>query len=456
MTLKVFNTLTRKKEVFEPLKGKNVNMFVCGPTVYDYSHIGHAKTYVQFDVIAKYLRYRGYDVFYLQNITDIDDKIIKRANEQSQKAERVAKRFEEEYYKDVEALGIDSVDKYARATDHIKQIVKQIKTLFEKGYAYETSDGVYFEIDKFKEYGKLSHQPLDKIKEGARVAVNEDKKNPSDFSLWKKQKPKEPYWSSPWEKGRPGWHIEDTAITETFFGSQYDLHGGAVDLIFPHHESEIAQMEASSGKKPLVKYWLHTAFLNIEKEKMAKSLGNFLTIREALSKWNTKVLRFFYASTHYRTPIEYSEKNVNQAKNALERINEFIRKVSRADGKDNKKVRELIKKTSDKFEKHMDDDFDIPQAIAALYDFIRDVNKLEISKKNGEEIIEFLKKINSVLGFMTFEKEKVPPSIMKLVEEREQYRKEKNFAEADKVRAELKKKGYYVDDTAQGPVVKKL
>ncbi|MFC2134623.1 cysteine--tRNA ligase [Bacteroidota bacterium] len=456
MALRVYNTLTRNKEDFKPAQGKKVKMFVCGPTVYDFSHIGHAKAYVQFDVIAKYLRYRGYDVFYLQNITDIDDKIIKRADEKGVSWDKIARQFEEEYFKDMKALNVDSVDKYARATDHIKQIIKQIKTLFDKGYAYETSDGVYFEIDKFKEYGKLCHQPMDQIKEGARVDVNEDKKNPSDFSLWKKYKPGEPYWGSPWEKGRPGWHIEDTAISETFFGPQYDLHGGGIDLIFPHHESEIAQMEASSGKKPFVKYWMHTAFLKINKEKMAKSLSNFVTIRTSISKWGGDVLRFFYGSTHYRTPINYAEESILHAKNGLERINEFIRKVLRADGKDNKKIGELIKKTTKKFEKHMDDDFDVPQAIAAVYDFIRDVNKLEISKKDGEEVIKFLKKINSVFSFMSFEEAKVPATVTKLVKEREQARKNKDWNAADKARDTLKKKGYYVDDTPQGPVVKKL
>ncbi|MBU2442517.1 MAG: cysteine--tRNA ligase, partial [Nanoarchaeota archaeon] len=342
MALKVFNTLTRKIEKFVPLKGKKVKMFVCGPTIYDYSHVGHAKTYVQFDIIAKYLRYKGFDVFYLQNITDIDDKIIKRANENNETSKKLAARFEEEYYEDMKSLGVDSIDKYARATDYIPQIIKQIKTLLEKGYAYETKDGVYFEIDKFSEYGKLSHQPLDQIQAGARVTINEEKKNPADFSLWKKQKPGEPFWDSPWGKGRPGWHIEDTAITETEFGPNYDLHGGGIDLIFPHHESEIAQMEAISGNKPFVKYWLHTAFLNIRKEKMAKSLGNFLTIRDMLSKWDKKTFRFFFASTHYRTAIDFSDENIEQAKKGLDRINEFIRKVLVANGKDNKKVKELI------------------------------------------------------------------------------------------------------------------
>ncbi len=456
MSIKVFNTLTRKKELLKPLNGNNINLFVCGPTVYDFSHIGHAKTYVQFDVIVRYLRYKGFEVFYLQNITDIDDKIIKRGNEQGKNPMTIARKFEKEYLSDMKELGITSIDKYARATDYIKPIIKQIKTLFDKGFAYETSDGVYFEIDKFKDYGKLCHQPLDKIKEGARVSVNKEKKNPSDFSLWKKAKINEPSWDSPWGKGRPGWHIEDTAITETEFGPQYDLHGGGSDLIFPHHESEIAQMEASSGKKPFVKYWMHTAFLNIKKEKMSKSVGNFTTIREALRKWDEKTYRFYYASTHYRTPLDYSNEAVNKVKQGLERINEFIRKVKIANGKKKNEIEKLIGETLDVFEKHMDNDFDMPQAIASVYDFIRAVNKLELSKQNGKAIIGFFEKIDSVLGVMTFEDLEVPSEIQILAEKRQKAREKKDWATADKMRDKLKTKGYYIDDTSKGPVVKKI
>ena len=290
MVLKLYNTLTRKKEVFKPIKGKEVKIFVCGPTVYDFSHIGHAKTYTQFDLIVKYLRYLGYKVFYLQNLTDIDDKIIKRANEEKNDPLKLAKKFEEEYKKDMLSLGVDSVDKYARATDYIPEIISQVKRLINKGIAYKISDGYYFDLTKFSEYGKLAKRTALEAEDSvSRIDENKEKKNKGDFCLWKFYKPGEPFWESELGKGRPGWHIEDTAITEKEFGPQYDVHGGAVDLIFPHHEAEIAQMESISGKKPLVKYWLHTAFLNIDTKKMSKSKGNFITIRKALKKYSGEI-----------------------------------------------------------------------------------------------------------------------------------------------------------------------
>jgi cysteinyl-tRNA synthetase len=455
MALKVYNTLNRKKELLKPINGKKINMFVCGPTVYDLSHIGHAKTYIQFDVIARYLRYKGFEVNYVQNITDIDDKIIRRGNEQGKDPIKLAHEFEKEYFADMKALGINSVTKYARATEYMNAIINQIKTLIKKDYAYETEDGVYFEIEKFSDYGKLCHQPMDQIKEGARVSINENKKSPSDFSLWKKAKPNEPSWNSPWGKGRPGWHIEDTAITETEFGPQYDLHGGGFDLIFPHHESEIAQMEAASGKKPLVQYWLHTAFLNINKEKMSKSLGNFLTIRDALKLWDEKTYRFYFASTHYRTPLDYSEEAIDQAKQGLGRINEFVRKLKVMNGKDSG-AKKLVDSTLKKFEEHMDNDFDMPQAIASVYDLIREINKLDLAKKDAEIVLYFMEKIDSVLGVITFEDLSVPADIQKLANKREVARKEKDWTTADKMRDELKEKGFYIDDTPQGSVVKKL
>ena len=292
--LKLYNTLTKKKEIFKPMKDKKVNLFICGLTVYDYVHIGHAKTYIQFDFLVKYLRWKGFKVFYLQNVTDIDDRIIKKANDTKQNWKSLALKFEKEYLEDTKNLDIDSINKYARATDFIPQIIDQVNRLVKKGYAYETEDGIYFEVKKFKEYGKLSGQDLNKIIAGSRIDINEKKKNSEDFVLWKKQKPNEPFWESPFGNGRPGWHIEDTAITEHFFGSQYDLHGGAIDLIFPHHECEIAQQEAASGKKPFVKYWVHTAFLNMGSEKMSKSLGNIIRIKDVLKKYDLKVIRYLF------------------------------------------------------------------------------------------------------------------------------------------------------------------
>ena len=328
MALKLFNTLSRKKEIFKPIKDKKVHMFVCGPTVYDFMHIGHAKTYIQFDVIVKYLRFRGYNVFYLQNITDLDDKIIKRAKEEKIDPLELAHKFERYYHEDEKKLGINSITKYARATDHIRQIVKQTKTLIKKDYAYKVSDGYYFDIKKFKDYGKLSKRTVLSAEDAvSRIDEGIEKKNKGDFCLWKFSKPNEPSWDTELGKGRPGWHIEDTAITETYFGPQYDIHGGARDLIFPHHEAEIAQMESASGKKPLVRYWLHTGFLNVGGQKMSKSLGNFITVGDALEKYNAKTLRFFYIGSHYRSPINFTEKALEKAKNGLERLNDFVKHI---------------------------------------------------------------------------------------------------------------------------------
>lgn len=448
--LKIYNTLTRKKEAFKPIKGKKVNLFVCGLTTYDYAHIGHAKTYVQFDILVKYLRYLKYDVFYLQNVTDIDNKIIQRANESKQDPIKLARKFEGEYKKDMDQIGVNSVSKYARATEYMKEIIKQVRGLVEKGYGYETDDGVYFSIEKFKEYGKLSKQPLDQIKEGARVNVNEHKNDPADFSLWKKQKPGEPSWKGPFGiEGRPGWHIEDTAITEKEFGAQYDIHGGAVDLIFPHHEAEIAQMEALSGKKPLVRYWLHTAFLNINKNKMSKSLKNFITIRDALKKYGGKVLRYFFASQHYRTPINFSYGILEQSKNALERLNDFARNLRESKGKDDLN---LIKKTRESFLKAMDDDFDTPRALAILFDFVREVNK----KGGGKKSYSLLLEIDSIFGILDLKEVKIPVEIKELVKKREKARKEKNWKKADEIRNQIRKKGFLLEDSQEGAKVKKI
>ncbi len=452
MPLNVYNTLTRKKEEFKPLKGKNVNMFVCGVTPYDYAHIGHAKTYVQFDVIAKYLRYSGYDVFYLQNVTDIDDKIIQRAHERNLEPLELARNFEKEYFKDMEALGVNSVSKFARATDYINEIINQVKRLIDKGFAYIVEDdGVYFNLSKFKEYGKLSgrtslgaEDAVSRIDEGVK------KINKGDFCLWKKSKPNEPKWQDSWfNGGRPGWHIEDTAISEKFFGPQYDVHGGARDLIFPHHEAEIAQMESSSGKKPFVKYWLHTGFLNAKGQKMAKSLGNFITIKDALKKYDGKVLRMFYISGHYRSPIDFSEELLEQAKNSLERLNEFARKLRNSNDKDDIK---LIEKTKKEFFKHMDDDFDTPKALADIFDFVKDVNK----KGGGKKSYELMAEIDKIFNVLTLEDAEIPDEIKKLVEEREKARKEKDFKKSDNIREEIKGKGYSLDDTEKGAIIKKL
>ena len=444
MALKLYNTLTRKLETFKPIKGNNVKFFVCGPTVYDLSHIGHAKTYVQFDVIVKYLRYKGYKVFYLQNITDIDDKIIARSKELKKQPLDLANEQARYYFEDIRQLNVNSVNKFAYATKYIKQIIKQVQTLIKEGYAYETSDGVYYEINKFKEYGKLSKINLAELKTGARKDITEDKKHPEDFVLWKKYKPGEPYWKSPWGNGRPGWHIEDTAITEAEFGPQYDIHGGAIDLIFPHHEAEIAQMEAASGKKPLVKYWLHTEFLNLKKEKMSKSLGNVINIRDILKKYNPMALRFLFVLNHYRTPILFDYTILDQYKNSLERLKEFVWKLKDSKKSDNLK---LITKARKDLINAMDNDFDAPAAWAIIFDFIREVNKVG----GGKKTLKFMMEINSIFDVLNFKEQRLSVDVDAMIKKREEARQTKDYAKADRIRDELRKKGIIIEDTPNGP-----
>lgn len=432
--MKIYNTMSRKVEEFKPINGNKVNMFVCGPTVYDFAHIGNAITYTRFDFIVRYLRYRGYDVFYLQNITDLDDKIIKRAGEQGVTWNVVAKDYEEKYYKDMESLHNTSISQYARATDYIPQIVDQVKVLMDKGFGYKTSDGIYFDISKFSDYGKLSGRTeADQDAGVSRIDESYDKRNKNDFCLWKFSKPGEPVWSTELGDGRPGWHIEDTAITEKFFGPQYDIHGAAVDLIFPHHEAEIAQMEAASGKKPLVRYWMHAAFLNINSQKMSKSKGNFFTAREITEKYGYRLLRFFFITNHYRTMLDFSEATMDQAKGALDRIDEFIRKIDLNFDDD---IGDLKAKVLE----NLDNDFDTPKSFATLFDFIR-ANQ----NKAGKNTYAFFQELNSVFDFFKFEKEP-PEEIKKLMDEREKLRSEKRFIEADKIREEIVKKGFKVND----------
>ncbi|MBI2663377.1 cysteine--tRNA ligase [Candidatus Woesearchaeota archaeon] len=448
--LKVYNTLKRKKEIFKPLKGKKVNLFVCGPTVYDYTHIGHAKTYIQFDIIVKYLRYKKYKVFYLQNITDLDDKIIDRAKQLKKDPLRLAKEYENYYYEDIKKIGVDSVNKYARATDFIDKIVSQVERLMKKGYAYRIEDGIYFDLSKFKDYGKLSGKKALEAEDAvSRIDDSVNKRNKGDFCLWKFSKEGEPSWNTKIGSGRPGWHIEDTSITETLFGSQYDVHGGARDLIFPHHEAEIAQMESVSGKKPFVKYWLHTGFLNVEGKKMSKSLGNVFNIRDITKEYDPKVIRYFFISNHYRMPIDFSKKLLEQSSNSLKRINDLIIKLRTSKDKDNIK---LIEKTKKLFIEAMDNDFDTPKAFAILFDFIREVNKKGGSKK----ALEFFEEIDSIFNVLTFEDISLDKQITKLIEEREKARKKKDFKKADEIRNELKEKGIILEDTKEGVRWKKV
>lgn len=483
----VYNTLTRTKEELLPRIGNRLYMFVCGITPYDYAHLGHAKTYVSFDTIARYLRFRGYDVFYIQNVTNIDDNIIKRAKETGVTEQELADKFFDLYLSDMHALNLNSVDKFAKATDYIPEIIEQITTLIEKGFAYESNGSVYFEVGKFSDFGKLSGQVLDELQAGARVEVDENKRNPEDFALWKAYKEGEPFWESPWGKGRPGWHIEDTAISMSFFGDQYDIHGGGPELIFPHHDSEIAQAEAVSGKVPFVKYWLHTGLLNVEGEKMAKSLGNFWTIKDALAEYPAEVLRYFLIYAHYRSPIDYTREQLEDSKKSYQRLldtynlirNESKRarqtlsnggEPSAGSGGSGHELSDLDtefdsirQEIFDSFIKAMDDDFNTREAIAVLFKLVTEVNKrigAAGREKPGHVILEKLEKDFNIYGGILglFEQDKtegvesglVDKLIELLIENREEARKQKNYKEADRIRDKLKEMNIILEDSVEG------
>jgi cysteinyl-tRNA synthetase len=453
--LKVYNTLSRKKETFKPLKNKKVNLFVCGPTVYDYSHIGHARTYIIFDMIVGYLRVKGLNVTYLQNITDIDDKIIGRAEERKTNPKRLAKRFEKEYLKDMKLLKVNSVTKYARATEYISGIISQIERLIKNKFAYRIKDGIYYDVSKFKRYGRLSRRTIERAEDAiSRIDESKSKKSKADFCLWKFPKPGEPKWESSFGYGRPGWHIEDTAITEKHFGFQYDIHGGARDLIFPHHEAEISQMEAISKKRPMAKYWLHTGFLTVNGKKMAKSEGNFITIRDFLKENRPELLRLFIFLNHYRSPIDYNQGKLNQAKRNLSRLEDFFERIKE------KRPGKVLKESEflNKYLETLEDDFNTPRFFSAIFDLIRDANKRfnQLSKKEIKEIYSLLVFTDKVFKIFSKKKLKISQDILKLTKQREKYRKEKNWQKADKARKEVESLGYRIEDTKKGPKIEKI
>ncbi len=473
--IKIYNTPSGKKDLLKPLKNKKINLFVCGPTVYDFSHIGHAKTYIVFDCFAKYLKYSGFNVFYLQNITDIDDKIIAKAREKGVSVKDLVDAFTKEYLKNMKALGVTSVKKYAKATNYIKEIISQVERLVKKGYAYKLDDGIYFDISKFKNYGKLSGRTVLQAEDGvSRIDYSKNKKNRGDFCLWKfsvaiEGEPRdgwenEPGWPSPFGKGRPGWHIEDTAITEKFFGPQYDIHGGSRDLIFPHHEAEITQMESISGKKPMAKYWMHTGFLTINGQKMSKSLNNFIIIDDFLKRHPYQLLRFWIAKNLWSSPIDYSEGAMIEVKLSLEKIEEFLRKIKSIKSKiKNKKSIILLKKIKADFYKNLADDFNTPKAFAVIFEFIKEVNKMldenAVSKKDANYIYKFFVEINKIFDIIDFKKLKtsnVPNEVSELIKIRENYRKNSEWQKADEIRQEIEKYGFSVDDTKDGTVLKKI
>lgn len=460
--MKVKNTLSGKKEEFRPIKGKKVSIYVCGPTVYDFGHLGHGRSAIAFDIIRKYLIYKGYDVTYVSNYTDIDDKMIKRANEEGITIKELADKIIPEYQKDYAALKITKPDKQPKATEYIEQIISLIRKLIEKGYAYELPDGVYFEVEKFAEYGKLSHQNINELRAGARIEKDDKKKNPHDFVLWKKSKPGEPKWPSPWGEGRPGWHIECSAMSSAILGETFEIHGGGMDLIFPHHEDEIAQSECAN-EKTYVKYWLHNGFVNINDEKMSKSLGNFFTLKDIFKEYSPLAVRFLMLGTHYRSPINFSHKILAQAENGLSRLKDFLisfKNYKSSITESDKSLEKTLETATKDFEKKMDDDFDTAGGLAALYDLVKEINILikdkKIAEKDKEKIMATLEKIDSVLSVLPEIEDDIAPEIEKLIKEREEARKNRDFKKADEIREKLTAKGIALEDAPNGTIWKKL
>lgn len=457
--MRIYDTLSEtKKEV--PIK--QVRFFVCGMTVNNRPHLGHGRTYVFFDSFVRYLRSQGVNVFYLQNVTDVDDKIIDAAAKNETTWKKLARQIEKEYHYCEKKLGIISVTRYARATDYIKQIVKQIQTLIAKGHAYLIPhDGYYFDITTFPDYGKLSKRTASQADDGvSRIDDSVHKRNKGDFNLWKFSKEGEPQWKTPLGAGRPGWHIEDTAITEYFFGPQYDIHGAAIDLKFPHHEAEIAQQEAASGKKPLVDIWMHTGFLLVNGQKMSKSLGNFITIENFLQTYSPQVLRYLALSYHYRSPMDYNDSVARNAQAALETIEQFILRLTLVSktGVISPTIEKEIAHLTTDFHHALEDDFNTPQALATLFSFINTYEKTwhTLTKKEALGIQRALRELLATIGLIFPSKIAVPRAIGRLVDEREVYRRNKQFIQSDTLRNKLQELGYSVEDTPLGPFVRKV
>jgi len=455
--MQLYNTLTREKEEFTPIAGKKVGAYVCGPTVYDYSHLGHARCYVAFDVIVKYLRQKGYQVKYVQNLTDVDDKIIRRAKESGKAEKEVSEKFAFEFFNDMQSLGVAKPDVSPKVTEHIPEIIETIKKIIENGYAYESQGDVYFDVQKVKDYGKLSNQSLENMLAGVRVDVRENKRYQLDFALWKKTT-EGIVWDSPWGKGRPGWHIECSTMSMKYLGEQLDIHGGGLDLIFPHHENEILQSEAATGKQ-FTKYWLHNGFVTINKEKMSKSLGNFFTIRDILKKYTPETVRLFLLSTHYRSPIDFSDAQLEQAKKTLEKLNETIERLEEGVKKSQHgEAPEEVGALRNKFHSAMDDDFNTAEALSSIFELERFANSYLTQAPTHAGILEILKlfgEANKILGILSkLEKKELTEEAKKLVAEREQARKKKDFKASDRIRDELKKMGVIVEDTEEGQKAK--
>lgn len=459
--MRLFNTLTRRKETFEPVHPGEVRMYNCGPTVYDYFHIGNARNFIVFDCLRRYFEYKGYHVNFVQNFTDIDDKMIKRAGEEGVSVAALAQTYIQAYLEDADALGIAPPTHQPRATEHMGEIIDFVKRLEEKGYAYAVDGDVYFDTARYADYGQLSGQDLTQLESGARVEVDERKRNPMDFALWKSQKPGEPAWESPWGPGRPGWHIECSVMAGSFLGDTLDIHSGGEDLVFPHHENEKAQSEALTGK-PFVRYWLHNGFLNIEKRKMSKSLGNFFTVRDVEKEFAPEVIRLFMLSAHYRSPLNFSRELMEAAKNALERLYHFKTMLSHMaeavpDGKPSAEesvwADNLPKYRAD-FEQAMEDDINTADALAVIYELVRDANTYlqagTRTKKTVEAVRALFDTLTGVLGIVVKESGGLEEEVESLIEKRQEARARKDWAEADRIRDELKEKGIVLEDTPQG------
>jgi len=469
--LKVFNTLTNQKEEFKPMNEGKVNMYVCGVTVYDFCHIGHARSSGVFDVIRRYLMYKGFDVTFVKNFTDIDDKIIKRSNERNIDWRDLTAEFIAEHDADMDSLNILRPTHTPKATDYIKQMIEMCETLISKGFAYESEGDIYYRVQEFKEYGKLSHRKLEDMMAGARIEVNDKKENPYDFVLWKSSKPGEPSWESPWGPGRPGWHIECSVMSEDILGLPFDIHGGGKDLVFPHHENEIAQSEAACGCM-FSKYWIHNGFVNVNQEKMSKSLGNFFTIRDVLKEFDSEIVRFFLMTTHYRSALDFSQDHLLEAEKSLDRVYTMLDELNRfTAGKKGVDVTADAEKMSaafkEKFESAMDDDFNTPEALAAMFEVIRETNRLLGSKPNKEGFPALQKAVadvfgilSDVLGIVKYTPEEwfrinlsIPEDeLIKKIDERTAAKKDKNFELADGIRNELKEQGIELLDTIEGTI----
>jgi len=464
MPLKIYNTLTRKKEAFKPIMKGLVKIYSCGPTVYDFAHIGNFRAYVCVDILKRYLKYKGFKVKHIMNITDVDDKTIKGANKEGISLKEFTRRYEKAFFEDIETLNIDKADAYPRATEHIKEMVAIIKKLLKNGTAYKSEDGIYFDISKFKDYGKLSHTKLEGLEAGKRVKQDQyEKEQIQDFALWKMHDKEDGnvVWKTDIGDGRPGWHIECSAMSMKYLGEHFDIHAGGIDLVFPHHENEIAQSEASTKKK-FVNYWIHNEHLLVDGHKMSKSLRNFFTLRDLLNKeYSPRAIRYLLLSANYRVQLNFTEEAVKAAENAVQRLDDFMAKLKEIKNNyKNNDIDKLIQKTKKHFEDAMDDDLSISIALSHIFEFIKEINVLmmhdKIGKNNAKKIINFMQDIDKVLGILKENEEKLSPELKKLIEEREKARKEKDYAKADRIREELKQKGVILEDTKGGVRWKKV